>query len=406
MGNSYLTKVAQGGAKLEGTVGTAEALVAADYAGNFEELDHEYVVQGTERSPRRAVLGSLPDVKGGRQLRITGRVELTGGAAATVPPWWKWLRGMGFNQVQLSVFALGSITNGPFRTGDVIGDNASQASATKTAVVMAVLGTPNRLVILPLTGTFADTNNVFAYRASGSQPSSTVSGALANAGYGGYPVTDGDGSVHAALTAEHREAGQVHKLTAGRGKGVLSFEMNKPAILGFEVSGCPVVDAVTGEPATGGMVAAVPAAGVAPLACKDCGIQVDTWTPVFSKIEVQLENELAERDAMGTNAFQSSGYVDTRITGRSLRLMLDPEWELTPFAIIGRLVVGTVFPLAYTAGSVAHGNGMTSVVAPACQVRAARRGDKNGIKTADKEILLTVADLLPAELFVGQVFVS
>ncbi|MFZ2875476.1 MAG: hypothetical protein WAZ94_13465 [Phycisphaerales bacterium] len=376
-----LTRTTQIGFKLETTEGTPETLSAGDFAGNFKDDKHTLQVGEYDRALKRGSLSEEQKIRTARMESITFTCELVGGGAATETKWQEVLRGMGFKKTQLKVMTLGSVTDGPFVCGTRIGNNATEGSATKTGTAVVQLATsPAKLVYVPGTGAFADTDTVYSYGVS-PQVSAPVDSAPSNAGYEFAPMSENSSQTPPSATLERREGGLAHTITAARGKGSLSFRMNEVPLLSAEFQGCPVLE--DGNPPAGAEVTSIPVLGGVPLACKGMPIAIAGVTPVLTQIEISLDNTLAMRGTIANNDTQDSGYVGARITGRAVTMTLDPEKDVSgSLEVEAKTVLGTTFPVIIDHGDADHANGRTIVYGAAAQLQGdSTSDDRDGIVT-------------------------
>lgn len=385
-----LDRVTQTGLKLEASEGTPETLSAADFSGNRKDDDHTYSVGEYERGLKKATLTVDPMVKTNRSLTIPWTEELVGVAAAIAAdtPWIRSVKGMGFVASQLKVVDISSVTNGPFKCGQRIGNNATEGSATVTGTAVVQIGSA-KLVYLPGTGAFSNGNTVYNY-GQVSQGSATVGSAPSNAGQCLRPVSETASTTPPAFTAERRMGGVRHTATAARGKGSLAFRMNEVPLLSCEFMGVPDLDS-NGEPNSQALATNVPAVGTTPLPVKGMPFSVGGFTPVLTQFEVAIENTLTMRGTIADNDVKSSGHIGCRITERKVTASIDPEMDLTGTLKAERkTVTGETFELVVQHGSASHGNGLTVVYGPAVQVTGDQSPEaRDGISTTPLNLLFT-----------------
>ncbi len=390
-----LERTTQVGLKIEGTEGTPESLAAGDFSGNFKDDAHTYAPGEYERGIKKGTLTPLGVVRTGRTLSIRATAELVGGGAAAEAPWHRALRAMGFSAgTQVKKVVLGTVTNGPFRCGQRLGDNATEGSATKTGIaVHQGPGATPTLWYVPGTGAFADTDTVYNY-GQPSQASAPVDSAPANAGYRFTPLSETASGGPPAATVERRDGLHKHTMTAARGKGVLSFRMNEVPLLAMEFMGVPVVDLTDPDapgPVASALMTGIPAVGARPLPCKHQPITIAGHTPVLTQCEVTIENTLTMRGTIADTDRQQSGYVGCRITERRVTANLDPEKDVTgTLAAEAWAMAGTDFELLLKHGDPAHANGMLIVRGPRCQLSGDQSPEaRDGIVTEPLTAVLT-----------------
>ncbi|MCA3003800.1 MAG: hypothetical protein IOD15_00365, partial [Phycisphaerales bacterium] len=162
----------QFGAKVEAAEGVAETLAAADFAANIKDVGAEHDHPEYARDLVQGSATKQPNLKGTRRLRITGTLECCGGTATAQAVWHQILRACGLARTGLVVISVGAPTGAgasAYSIGTIVGDNAARASATKTArVVRWIGGSPTRIVLEPIPGTFASADEIHAYNAAGS----------------------------------------------------------------------------------------------------------------------------------------------------------------------------------------------------------------------------------------------
>lgn len=404
-----LNRLTQRGRKIEAVEGVEEVLVAADFAGNFKgegvfaEDINEY-----ERALQRATLAEKPTLKGHRMATVPFVQELVGGASGTAAPWHTDLRGMGFSSTGLKVIELGTVTNGPFRAGQTIGNNATQGSATVTGIAVKQLATPTRLVYMPLTGAFNNTMSVFNYETP--QTSAPITVNPANAGFGFRPLSETDAALPPSVTFEERVGGYRHTVIGSRARGGLSMRMNEPLLLRGEYMGAAVLD--TGNPGrfrTGSPLTGVPNFAAAPKVTKGIPLEfrdgATVYTPILTELPIEIDNTLAPRPTIANNDLADSGYLATRISGRVFSANLDPEKVLGgTFDYDALMHLGRTFKITAEIGGIAEANGLVVIHAPAVEaVGQLTFGDRDGIRTQPHAGKFTGDD--EDEVFVFHVFV-
>lgn len=383
-----LNRSAQIGLKVEGTEGTEETLLAAHYSGNRKESSNRLTRTEYERDLQRSSLTRLGVLPGPRLQNINFTEEIVGGAASTAAPWHTTLAALGFAGVGLKVVTAATITDGPFKTGQIVGNHATQGSATKTAVfVKQIAGSPNKLVYMLLTGSdFSSADTMYNYATTQTSASLSGSAAAAAAGYGFRPVSETDSVVPSSVTAERRLGGLRHTIVGARATGGLTIKHGEPLLLRCELQGCPVLDS-GGAPRTGSPVASVPSVGAAPVVGKGVPfiLRDDAdYKPICTMLDVRIENALAGRPTINDHDFVSSGYLATRITGRKISASIDPEMVLpATFDAVGLLHSGSTLEMLLEVGGTTQTNGLVIVHAGAAQhVGDFEPGDRDGVTTA------------------------
>jgi hypothetical protein len=406
-----LTRAAQQGIKIEATEGTKESLSAADYVGRRKISNHKYTLGNYKRETTRNTLTEEANVKGGsRLLNSSWEEELVGGDASTSCGWHRTLMGMGFSLNPLKVASIGARSGGgDFNVGDLVGNNATKVSATKTAiVVMVITGSPDKVVFMPLTGTFINTDTMYNYATP--QISGALSSTLSAAGFGFKPQTEVDGVVPPSATFTKWKAGRIHIGVGGRASGALTMEMDKPIILKADYQGAAAGDAGNSyAPALTASTTGIATLSVQPPLCKGNRIRIKTATgtvtPVLTMLDVSINNTLAPRGTISDTDSESSGYKSVKITGREIMVKMNPENVVAGnFDSYVQAMSGTTFSIEANAGSVSGPNGLQKFWIPNAQIHESfEEGDRDGIVTDDLDLKCTgdVDD----ELFVFHVFV-
>jgi hypothetical protein len=400
-----LTRVRQVAIKLESVEGVAETLAADDFRGERKGDVPDYTLGNYEREGDRATLSKRPNVKGGsRLLKLSWQEECVGGGASTEAPWHRTLMGMGFESTGIKVITVGSRTGGEYALGQLIGNNATYGSATKTGRVVAIL-TGGKLVYLPITGTFVSSDVIYNYATS--QVSATASSGASAAGYAFTPLTETESESPKSGTVELRLAGEKHTIVGGRGKGSFAFAIDKPALLSAEYTGPAVGDAANDyEPYSSSPMAGVTVVGGPPALCKATRTRIGTATPILTKCDIKIDNTLAPRGTISDADVSGSGFLATRITDRKIMVSVDPEHTAGgTFDSWPAAVKGTTFELTTAAGTPSATNGQVIVYVPAAMIpESIGVGDRDGIVTDEFDALATGTD--DDEIYIFHVFVA
>lgn len=406
-----LTRLSQIGIKLESNEGVEETLVAGDFVGNRKEHGHATDQTEYERELVRATLSPTTVLKAQRTGTVSWVEELAGGSAAGAPNWHRTLRAMGFKTVNLKFIELGSVQNPTaLKLGQTVGNNASQGSATKTGIFVAyVAGTPARMVYMPVTGVFADTEQIFNY--SSPQFSADIDSAPADAGFALTPQTETDAAIPASATVERRLGTFRNTIIGARGKGALTLRQGEPALLRAELMGAPVYDPsnpgrprLAEDPVSPAELSTPPriSKGI-PLALVSGGTE---YTPILTQLEIALENTLAPRQTIANNDLAESGHMAPRITDRRYTINIDPELVL-PAAFDFHTLLTTVSTVQVrcSIGTPTDANGMVAVWIPAAQrLGGAEVGDRDGRATFPGDWILTGSS--DNELYVFHAFLT
>lgn len=338
-----LKRIRQSGTELQSVAGTPATLDANDYAGNPMDIEFEYEVDEYQNDVMRGTLAGQGVSKGARLLKVTEKHELVGGGASTNTRWHKELRGCGFQQAAIVAVEVADAAASDWRPGDRLGNNATEGSATKTAIFWRyVAGTPNQVEYLHRSGAaFADTDTLYNYNKSEN--------------------TAVDSAPAAAGTAD-------------------------------------------GQPTPCAPMASIPNLGTQPVLCFQIPCNLANYKPILTKLEVKFGNSVTPRPTVTDAALYNSGYLTPRITERRVVVSVDPEYEVTQLLnLIPKTVLGDTFAFDFKQGSPAHPNGMVVVWAPTAQMAGSVRfGERDGLVTHDTDLVLSGTD--DDEIFIAHVF--
>lgn len=405
---AILTRQRQFGGKKEGTEGTAETLVAADFAINAKAIDAPALgVPAYERELMRGSLSKDVALKAVRSMIAKATIELAGGAAATAAAWHDLLEACGFAKTQLKVVDIGTITDGPFVPGDIVGDNATFASATKTGILICVVdASPDKAVYLPLTGTFAATDTMYNYATP--QVSAPVDSIPANAGWGFRLVSETAAVTPASATIEVRDGQQIFRIVGGRGKVNFNLAHNAPVLMEFEFQG-PLIAPSDTIP-TGSFMTGITAIAYTPVMGKSFPILFDAFSPILTQLTISVDNTLTLRPNLNTGTIGESGYLATRITDRKINVTADPEHPAVGSkSFLNEALAGTTDRMYVQAGPLTAGAaaGTAIFIGPKLQiVEDPAMGDRDGIVIDNLSMMLAWSGLNENdELVVAHVFI-
>jgi hypothetical protein len=379
---TILTKGSQVAHKLEAVAGTEESLVAADFLYGAKDHNHLLEIGQYERGTTRGTHTEQPSLKGSRLAEVHFTQELLGGTESTYAPWQNCLQSMGYKATGLKRVTVGTVSGGTFVCGQTIGNNATQGSATKTAIFVVLIGTT--MVYRPVSGAaLSDSETVYNYASP--QVSAPVDSTPADAGYVFVPSTESDAVTNQTATVERRIGGERHTIVEAQGRGSLMLTMNEPVLLKSEYRGCPVFNGSSGTPRTGSPVV-VPAVGVKPKVCKGMQVKLGTYSPpVLTKIEIDLGNTITDRGTLTDQDRVNSGNLGPRIGERKITAKIDPEYVISAtFDVVGLANSGDVFEVFARVGDATDANGLLIVRGPQCQiVDNVQRQDRSGIQAED-----------------------
>ncbi len=391
-----LTRSRQLGLKIESAEGTEETLTATEFGGNRKEIKKGIYVANYKRELVRVSLSQLRSLKGEKYIKFNWTEECVGGGAATAAPWHATLKGLGWAQTQLKAAACGSVTvsgggASTFHIGQSIGNHATQGSATKTGIFVSIEN--GKLVYVPVTGTFASSDQIFNY-GSAAQSNVTLSGAPANAGYRFLPVTETDAAAPPTVTIEVRDTGLRWTGIGCRGMGGFTMNRGEPLLFNAEYQGACVFDTDGYTPRSASAMTGIADFLVDPSLV--LGIPLTfrigetDYSPVMTKLDVKFGNKLALRATIGTS-LANSGFLATRITGREIMAGIDPEFVAPgTFNFPKKFVYGDAFEIYAAIGQATNGNGKVFIHGPSAQCQGDLEfGDRDGIDTLSTDALLT-----------------
>lgn len=403
MANGVRIRQSQTGLKVQSGEGSAATLSGSDCFGSTKDHSHEYSTETYSRDITRTTLSGQGTLVGARALTIKRTDECVGGGAALASEaaWHRIVKGSGFKETQLKKVTVGARSGGEFVAGQIIGNHATQGSATATGRVAYVGATV--LVYLPITGTLTPvTDTVYNYETS--QVSATTSGSLSNGGHGFSPMSEDETNTHDVFTLERRIGGFVHRIVDGRGKFNLKFKVGEPLLIESEFMGpCPgtLVEAaaLTGVPS---------ASAVPPPLCMGTTLIAANKSPIVTEATITVENTMAKRPTLGASTL-SSGNLATRITDRKISASINPEHTVAGSSasdkedFINQAFAGTRINLVAAAGSYGHTHGLVVAVLPAGQVSdVPSMGDRDGLATLD--VTLDACGDADDEFFLFHVF--
>lgn len=391
------TRQVQIGVELESSEGVAETLVAADYALNPKgQASYDPDTQRTDREILRPSLSMNTMVPGHRGLTITGVAELAGGTLVAPPVWHDILQGMGFSKGDVDFIVIGTVTNGPFRAGQIIGNHLTLGSATATGrVLMEHLdGSTRRLFYIPLTGTFGSSGTVANYQST--QASATISAGPADGGFFFAPVSQTSSVTPPSVTAGFNDGEQRWKTAGARASGSMRFAVGETNQIEFSIQGPNVLDLTRNPvgPELGGFVSNVsypsPPPGV--LAIR-MAMRYGTgayFTPTLPEVVLQINNTIAVRPTITDNAIASSGRMPALITAREIGLQIEPEADVDNFDIIANDFEAVTFEVGLVTNAPTVSGGAIGCWIPAAHTTGNMSpGDRDGIRTTAPSIRAT-----------------
>ena len=404
-----LTRTRQFGIKLEATEGVEETLAAADFKGNFKEVSApEYEAPAYERNLMRGSLSKDTVLKAARSLMVRVTMEAAGGSASVEMPWHDAIQACGFSKTNLKSLEVGTPSGGTFTPGDIIGNNVAEGSATKKGIfVRFVAGSPNEILYIPTLGTLADTDTIYNYATP--QVSVTIgSGATPqNAGWAWRLMSENGSQIPPSATMQVRDGEQQHTGIGARGKVTFRVRHNEPLLMEFEFqSPCKTAGDVIPE---GGFMTGIAATGVAPVMGKNFPVTLDAFSPVLTELSVAIDNTLAKRPNLNTNAISESGYMPTRITDRRINVTIDPEHPaLATKKLLNDALTGATYRMYVQVGYFTPGAaaGTLVLLGPRAQLSGdMRQGDREGIVVDNAEMSLAFNGVEDDEFVLVHAFV-
>jgi len=366
-----LSRKQQIAAKVEGTEGTAESLAAADAAFNTFDVQFTPDIQQIERNPNRSTIGNLPSIAGVRLGSVRFRTELvgSGNGADNTPPFATLMKGCGFQENTADTVIVVSSADGTFLPGEVI----TGASVSATVVVGNVESDTVVYTTTPV-GTFSSSETL-----TGSVSGVTatyVSDSADNAVAYRPDSTGGD-----SLTIGVYQDGRRHLLRGCRGNVVMRGAVGDVVSLEFEFTGA--IQSTTDV----SLLTGIDFPSSIPPQFLGVGLELDTFSPVFETLEMDMSNDLAPR----RDANDSTGVISTKITARSPRGTLDPEAMLVGSAgaqdFYNKLYAGTQYDATFIVGSTS-GNKFACHM-PKLQYGNVSAGDRNAILTDNIDLRLS-----------------
>jgi hypothetical protein len=369
MAGKLLKRKAQVALEEESVEGTAETLAAADATMLVYDPTFQVTPQRTERNPARSTLSQLAPVIGMLPATMSFRTELKGsGAADTEPAWDRALRCCGLARAAVGKMTIGAVTSGPFVPGETVTGGTS--SATGRVVGQCVNGDA-AIYIVVLSGTFQSSETLTGGTSGATATSSST--VTADSGFEWRPASSSVPSATAAMFMD----GLKKTLYGARGNLKLNLKAGEPAFLAFDFKG---VYQGTTDTALLSPTYETPI----PLAFLNCGISLQGLSAIFSQVDIDMGNVIAERTSAGSTA----GILSYLITGRAPSGSIDPEMELVAdHDFMGKLVSGATgrFYVELPSDDTAE---KITIAAPRIQYSGISDGDRAGIAVAQTEFAL------------------
>lgn len=392
-----MTRIKSFGIEIESSNAPATITVPTSFIGNRSEGTHTFEQESYQRTLDRATFTKTAAIPGSCLARCSFSEELVGGTIQGDAPWTKAVRACGIRQTAMSQFNLSTVT-GNFVIGDVVGNNATQGSATKTGRVMLKTGTGGSATvwILPLSGAaFAAAEVLTNYTRSGS---GTISGAAVAGGHHYTPWTHNDVDEPPMATIEGRVAGQAFPMQKCRGDVTFMLERNKPLMAQFNFTGIPFGYTNNITPPAAAAVANVNITNVRPRLGKGIQFRMNngstSFTPIATQIRVAMGNQVVGEETICDNDVAESGHIQAIITDRNVVASLDPlHVASSDFDFIGYMRSGNTFSFHYVYGDPNQLGGAIVFFAEEARITSdGGMGDRNGTVTHPLELQLTGSD--------------
>lgn len=401
-----LKRVEQLGVKIAASEGAVETLAAEDFSRHYRDSTCEYVPLDVQRQTNKATLTMEPDYKGPSAFTCNWTEELVGGNSSTPPPWDATIKMCGFQRSAVKRIAVGAVSGGAgagFRTPQIIGNNTTQGSATKTGrvVAFATIASVNYIYYVPLTGTFASADVISNYGAT-PQASATASASPVDRGYRYTPLTETSASPPPDATIEARDGVDVFKGAGCRASATLQLQHGTIPSLAVQARGVGIFDNIDNELIEAGFVSGVtlpPKPGRTAVTGKVVDVfRFGDYAPFMTQMNVAIENQIADNATIsegGIIAYQTdglrTGYGAAIIGGRSVSASVDPlRPAQATFPIVKLLTGGDTFAVTAMIGSIrAATDQAIAVYAPKAQFGGTiGDGERNGARAVSGTLKL------------------
>ena len=367
-----LSRKQQIAAKVEGTEGTAETLAAADAAFNTFDVQFTPDIQQIERNPNRSTIGNLPSIAGVRLGSVRFRTELVGSGDGSdnTPPFATLMKGCGFQESTASTVLTISSASGTFLPGEQISNGAGGT----TTVVVGNVESADTLYTATVSGSLTNGDTLTG---SVSGVTATYTSESADNAVAYRPDSTGGSS----LTIGVYQDGRRHLLRGCRGNVVMRGAVGDVVGLEFEFTGA--IQSTTDV----ALLSGISFPSSIPPQFLGVGLALDTFSPVFETLEMDMSNDLAPR----RDANDSTGVISTKITARSPRGTLDPEAMLIGAGnaqdFYNKLYAGTQYDASFIVGSTSGNKFLCHM--PKLQYGNVSAGDRNAILTDNIDLRLS-----------------
>lgn len=379
------TYEAQLGLKVEGTEGTEETLTATEFRGNRKNINFRYGPNTYERGLQRGTQTKQEALKSMALITHTWEEEFVGGENNAEAPVGTTLKACGMTSVAIQKWTVTSQT-GTIKAGDKVGNNASEASATKLALVTYASGTT--LWLFPLLGTLATSDALTNYDRTGA---ATLSGSSSAGGYGYKLISEKAGVGSPTVTAEVRLGGQRHTGVGERGTFGLNMTQGQPILVTADIKGPPIFQSNSFTPREAGYVSGVLPFTSPPKVLQGVVFEMQNGAstyapPVLTEFNISSAPTVTPRRTFTNQAIGNTGHLPTRLTGeRPITGSINPEHVLPTgtFDFIGAVMAGTTFKVTCVVGAPTETNGAVTILGRRVALAGDfEPGDQDGITTA------------------------
>jgi len=373
------------GLKIEATEGTEESLTATEFRGNRKNMNLRHSPNGYDRGLQRGTQTKQEQLKSMALLTLNWEEEFVGGANNAEAPIGATLKTCGFGATAIQKWTVTSQT-GVIKAGDLIGNNATEASATKKALVTYASGTT--LWLFPILGTLAASDAMTNYDRTGA---ATLSGTSAAGGFGYKLVSEKSGVGSPSGTGELRLGGQRHTAVGARGTCSINMTQGQPILVTAEIKGPGVYQTGTFTPREAAYVSGVLPFTAPPKVLQGVVFEMQNGAstyapPVLTEFNISIAPTVTPRKTFTNQAITNTGHLPTRLTGeREVSGSLNPEHVLPTgtFDFIGAVMAGTTFKVTCVVGAPTETNGAVTILGRRVQLSGDfEPGDQDGITTA------------------------
>lgn len=360
------TRVRQVGVKVETTCGVEQALVAADFSIRASEISAEINSQLIENNALSPYL-SPKAAQAGEQ---TGSAKVTAflvgsGVPANKPEIDQLLAISSMSSTAVMKVAIGAVSAGPFRRGEVI----NQATSLAVGRVVLPCKTGDAFLYLTVTsGTFNGTNIITGATSSAT---TTPSASPVAAGWRYAPDT----SNRSTGTVRVEEDGYKKTVIGACADWSISADSSNMAMIDFTISGNK------GTCGDAAMTSGITLKTTAYPLFRDSLFAMDretsTYVPIVNKVGATLGNSVSVRK----DANSATGLIAAQSTARAPKITFTPEAVLAAdFDFITKMSNASTISCGFRFKA---SDNEVWVFADNCQIESATEGDQDGTMTND-----------------------